>query len=163
MTISGAQIQAYIICQRQTWLMSRQICGDQDNDMLSIGRFYSEESYKRDKKEIMVDNNKIDLIRENNGELVLIETKKSSKMIEASRVQLLNYLYSLENLGHFVKGEIRIPKEKKVIPVPFGDAEKKKIEKIRTEIAQLINMEKAPEAIRISACKNCSYCDFCWS
>ncbi|MBP7562633.1 MAG: CRISPR-associated protein Cas4 [Candidatus Cloacimonetes bacterium] len=163
MTISGSLIQAYMICPRQAWLMSRQICGDKDNDFLAIGRFYSEESFKRDKKEIIVDDNKIDLIREDNGELVLIETKKSSKMIRASRAQVLNYLYTLENLGHFVRGEIRIPKEKKVIPVPFGDAEKREIEKIRAEITHLIRMEKAPEVIKISSCKKCSYCDFCWS
>lgn len=163
MTISGAQIQAFIICPRQAWLMSRQICGDQENDFLAIGRFYSEESYKRDKKEVMVDYNKIDLIREDNGELILIETKKSSKMLAASRAQLLNYLYSLSNLGHSVRGEIRIPKEKKVISVPFGEEEEKEIKKIRDEISNLIKLEKAPATARISACKNCSYSEFCWS
>lgn len=163
MSIGGSLVQDFIVCHRKAWLMSRQICGDQENDFLAIGRFNSEESYKRDKKEVVVDNNKIDRIREDNGELILIETKKSSKMLEASRAQLLNYLYSLSTFGHSVKGEIRIPKEKKIIPVPFGEEEKKEIEKIRGEIGRLIDLEKAPEAVRISACKNCSYSEFCWS
>lgn len=163
MNISGSLIQAYIICPRKAWLMSHQICGDQTNDFIAIGRLYSEETYKRDKKEIMIDGNKIDLIREENGTLILIETKKSSKMIKASRAQLLNYLYSFTKKGFEVKGEIRVPKEKKVIEIPFDEKEMNEIEKIREEIQTLIREEKSPEALKISACKNCSYSEFCWS
>lgn len=163
MYIGGSLVQDYIICPRKAWLMSHQICGDRDNDFLSIGRMYAEETYKRDKKEIMVDGNKIDLIREDNGILTLIETKKSSKMIKAARAQLLNYLYSFTKKGFKVKGEIRVPKEKKVIEILFGEKEQNEIEKIRNEIRILIEQEKPQEAVRISACRRCSYSEFCWS
>ena len=163
MKIHGSLIQAYIICPRQSWLMSRQISGNQYNEFLSIGRLYSEETYKREKKEILIDGNKIDVIKERGGVLTLIETKKSSKMIEASKMQLLNYLYSFSKKGYSVKGEIRIPKEKKIIPVEFGDDEKGLIEELHKTIEELINREKAPEKIRIGSCRNCSYSEFCWS
>lgn len=163
MKITGSLIQAYIICPRQAWLLSRQITGDQYNEFLAIGRFYSEESYKREKKEIMVDGNKIDVIKEENGTLTIIETKKSSKMINASKMQLLNYLYSFYKKGISVKGELRFPKEKKIIEVEFGKKEVIEIENLHMEISNLVNLEKAPKEKRIGACKNCSYGEFCWS
>ena len=161
MKITGSTIQAYLICPRQAWLMSRQISGDQYNEFLAIGRIYTEENYKREKKEIRVDGNKIDVIKGENGLLTLIETKKSSKMIESAKMQLLNYLYSFSKKGHKVKGEIRIPKEKKIIPIEFGENEKVIIENLHKEISELINQEKSPEKKWIGTCKNCSYSEFC--
>jgi len=111
----------------------------------------------------LIDGNKIDVIKEAEGVLTLIETKKSSKMIEASKMQLLNYLYSFSKKGHNVKGEIRIPKETVIIPVEFGEDEKKIIKNLRKKIEELIGHEKAPEKKRIGACRNCSYNEFCWS
>jgi CRISPR-associated exonuclease Cas4 len=163
MKISGSIIQAYLICPRQAWLLSRQITGNQYNEFMAIGRLLSEESFKRDKKEIMIGGNKIDVIRGKAGKLTIIETKKSSKMIEASKMQLINYLYQLAKKGYKVKGEIRVPKEKKIIPVEFGDIEKAQIEKLQEEIAELINQDEIPEIKRIKTCKNCSYNEFCWS
>jgi len=55
MKITGSIIQAYNICKRQAWLMSRQITGDQYNEFLAIGRLISEESFKRDKKELRIE------------------------------------------------------------------------------------------------------------
>ncbi len=163
MKISGSIIQAYLICPRQAWLMSRQISGDQYNEFLAIGRIYTDENYKREKKEIRLDGNKIDVIKGKNGLLTLIETKKSSKMIESAKMQLLNYLYSFSKKGHTVKGEIRIPKEKKIIPIEFGEEEKIIIEELHKKISDLINKEKSPEKKWIGTCKNCSYSEFCWS
>jgi len=163
MNISGSIIQAYLICPRQAWLLARQITGDQYNNFLAIGRLYSEETYKREKKEIIIGKNKIDVIKGKDGLLTIIEVKKSSKIVEASKMQLLNYLYHLSKKGHSVKGEIRIPKEKKIIPVKFGDNEKKLIEKLHKEINELISRDQIPESKRIKACKNCSYSELCWS
>ena len=163
MKISGSLIQAYIICPRQSWLMHRQITGDQYNEFLSIGRLYSEETYKREKREILIDGNKIDVVKSDDGILTLIEVKKSSKMIKASKMQLLNYLYSFNKKGYKVRGELRIPKEKKIIPVEFGETEIILIENLHKEIEEFINREKTPEKKRIGACRSCSYSEFCWS
>ena len=92
MNISGSLIQAYLICPRQSWLMSRNLFGDQYNEFMAIGRLYSDESYKREKKEIKIGSNVIDVLKKENGEVVLIETKKSSRAIDASKFQLLYYI-----------------------------------------------------------------------
>jgi len=106
--ITSSIIEAYIFCKKQAWLMSRQISGDQYNDFLAIGRLISEESFKRDKKEILIDGGKIDFVRNDDGVLTLVEVKKSEKFLEAAKIQLLYYLFRLKNKGYIVKGEIQI-------------------------------------------------------
>ncbi len=163
MEITGSIIQAYVVCPRQTWLMSRKISGDQQNEFISIGRLISEKTYQRNKKEINLGNNKFDFIKKDNDSLVIVETKKSSKMIKATEAQLLFYLYSYKNKFREVKGEIRVPKEKKVINIELTDEKTEYIEKLVEEINSIIDKGSAPLKKRIKPCSSCSYLDFCWS
>ena len=163
MTITGSIVQAYIYCPRKAWLMSRQITGNQYNEFLAIGRLIAEESFKREKKEILIEGGKIDIISKGKDELVLIEVKKSSKHLKTSKMQLLFYLHKLTKKGYRVKGEIRIPEEKKVIPVDFSEKEKKEIEKLEKELREMLEKDKPPAQKWKSACKKCSYLEFCWS
>jgi CRISPR-associated exonuclease Cas4 len=163
MTHSGSLVHTFVLCPRKTWLLLRQICGDQENDFLAIGRLLSKSSYKREKKEITIGKNKIDVMRFNNEEIIAIEIKKSSKMLKTSRIQLLHYLYCLKKLGYFVRGEIRIPKEKKVILVTLENNEIKELEDIYKNIDRLIETEKPVKPRWIEACKTCSYLEFCWA
>lgn len=117
----------------------------------------AEETYKKEKKEVIFESNKIDVVKREKNFLTIIETKKASKM------QLLNYLYVFSKKGYKVKGEIRIPKEKKIISVELGEKEKIMVEKIHQEITELISNEKIPKIARIRACRNCSRNEFCWS
>lgn len=157
--ITGSLIQAYLVCKRQAWLLSRQLVGEQDNDLIVIGRLISEESYKRSKKEIAIDGGKIDIVKQENGSLKLIEVKKSSKMIKSAKFQLLFYMWKL-NIDN---GEIRIPKEKKVIEIKMTDDNKKQLLNIINEVEETINDSKLPKPERKSYCKTCSFEYFCWS
>lgn len=163
MKITGSIIQAYSICKRQAWLMSRQITGDQYNDFLAIGRVISEESFKRDKKELRIGSNVIDIVRNKDGSVILIETKKSSRAINASKSQLLFYLYNLRHKVKNLQGEIRIPKEKKIINVVLDETEIEKIDKLKKDIQTLLEKETAPEVKKSKFCTKCSYYEFCWS
>lgn len=78
-------IQVYMICPRQAWLMSRQICGDQYNEFLAIGRLYAEETYKKEKKEVIFENNKIDVVKKERNFLAVIETKKVQKCLKLQK------------------------------------------------------------------------------
>ncbi len=161
--ITGSIVQAYVICSRQAWLMSRNISGNQYNDFIAIGRLLSEETYRKDKKEILIGGNKIDIIRGDDNSLTLIEIKKSLKMVEASEMQLLYYMYGIKDKEIEIKGEIRIPKEKKVIPVDLTKEGIKKVEETITSIEELLKNEDPPRKIRLKYCKTCSYLEFCWA
>ncbi len=163
MNVTGSLIQAFIVCPRQAWLLSRQLTGNQYNDFLAIGRLISEESYKREKREVQIEGGKIDFIRSEKGELVLVEVKKSSKYLEASRMQLLFYLKKLNFKDQNITGEIRIPMEKKVIKVTWDAEARKEIEKIIQELESMIVQGKPPDVEYSLRCKTCSYNEFCWS
>jgi CRISPR-associated exonuclease Cas4 len=161
--ITGSVVYAFMVCKRQAWLMSRNISGDQENEFLEIGRFISEKSYERNKKEINFTDNKIDFIRNENSTLIIAETKKSSKKLDATETQLLFYLYSYKNELKEALGEIRVPKEKKVIPVELTKEKEEYIENLIKDMENIISMEKPPEKKKIRPCASCSYLEFCWS
>lgn len=161
--ITGSVVYAFMVCKRQAWFMSRNISGDQENEFLEIGRFISEKTYERNKKEINIGDNKIDFIRNENNTLIIAETKKSSKKLDATEAQLLFYLYSYKNELNEALGEIRIPKEKKVIPLELTKEKEEYIICLIEQIKEIINMEKPPEKKKIRPCSSCSYLEFCWS
>jgi CRISPR-associated exonuclease Cas4 len=161
--ITGSIIQAYIMCPRQSWLMSRNISGDQYNDFLAIGRLLSEESYSRDKKEIHIEGNVFDVIKKENNMLILIETKKSSKHLEAGKFQLLYYIYSLKEKIPNMKAEIRVPKEKLIFDVELNEENEHNLLSTIGLIQALIEKEKPMNPEKKKYCKTCSYNEFCWS
>jgi len=161
--VTGSHVQAYMICKRQVWLMSRQLIGNQANDFLRIGKLLSETSYRDDKKNIRIDGGVIDIVRKKGNRLVIIETKKSSRMLRSGKMQLLFYLYNLKKKGYEVTGEIRIPKEKKRIEVQLTEDNEREIEKAVEEIKGIIGGNRPPAALSIKPCKKCSYAEFCWS
>lgn len=63
MDVNGTHIWYYFICKREVWLITHQIAADQEDDNLEIGRFISETSYQRQKKEMLIGNIKVDRIR----------------------------------------------------------------------------------------------------
>ncbi|AKL94556.1 CRISPR-associated RecB-family exonuclease Cas4 [Clostridium aceticum] len=111
--ITGTLIWYYYICKREVWLMSRQLTPDQEDSNIEIGRFFHEESYKKNKKEISLGNIVIDVIKKENGQLVVGEVKKTSKFKQSARMQLLFYLKQLKDLGIQASGSLMFPKEKK--------------------------------------------------
>lgn len=162
-SVSGHIVQAYLICARQAWLMSRQVIGDQYNDFMAIGRLLSNESYKKEKKEIRVGSSVIDIVSTRDNGVMLVEVKKSSKAIEASIMQLKFYMYTLKNKVQCLSGEVRIPKEKKIFVIEMNDELVEEVESVVLEIETLLYSDKPPSANWINYCRTCSQQDFCWS
>lgn len=161
--ITGNLINAYYICQRKLWLFAHEINPSSENPYLEIGSLIGEEAYGRDKKEILFGNIKIDLVKKEDGDTVVAEIKKSSKGINAARIQLLFYLYKLKEHEVIAKGELLIPKERKKISVELDEAAEKELEDDFVEIKLIMKLERAPIPKKIPFCKKCSYFEFCWS
>jgi len=160
--VTGSIIQAYFVCKRQSWLLTHSLIGNKDSDFLVIGKLLSEETFKREKKEIVIDGGKVDFIRIKDGTVKIVEVKKSSKMIKSAKMQLLFYMLKLTQKIPNIKGEIRIPKEKKVIEVELDEKNTKELEKSIDDIYDIIN-NPIPSAELKGRCNRCSYVDFCFS
>jgi len=161
--ITGNIIQYNYICKRKVWLSSRQISPDQDNHHLEIGRFIGLSTYKREKKEIRLENIVVDISKLDKEKIVVGEVKKSSKSREAAKMQLAFYLHTLKEYGIDAIGELLFPTEKKKEKVVLDEELTHKLEIAIGEIESIAAQYIPPSAIRIRYCTNCAYREFCWS
>jgi len=160
--VTGTLIWYYYICKREVWLMARELNPFQEDEFLEIGRLIQDESYRREKKEISFGNIKIDLVKNEKGELVISEIKKSSKALQSAKMQLIFYLYTLKKHGISAKGELLFPKEKKKETVELTDELKEEIKTAISNIQELIKKDLPPEPKKNNFCKTCAYYEFCW-
>ena len=119
--ISGTMYAYSYLCWRKLWFFAKDIVMEQENENVMIGKLIDEESYKRDKKHIYLDDLVcIDIVRDN----VICEIKKSSSKLEMAEQQLKYYLYLLNNKGIEGKGELLIPKENRKEMIVLNENDK---------------------------------------
>jgi len=162
--LTGTLLWYWAICKREAWLMAHELNPDEDDPYLELGRFLSQEAYPRaQRRELVLPGVKLDLLEtEAGGAVVVAEIKKSSRFLEAARLQLLFYLQRLGEQGVQARGELRIPKEKKRIPIQLDQAGHQELEQAIAELQMLIEQPLPPPAVRIPFCRRCAYREFCW-
>ncbi len=158
---TGTQINYYFVCPRKLWLFSHNLTMEHTSDTVYMGKLIGEESYGREKKEVLVDNViKIDFV---GSDRVIHEVKKSNKVEKAHEYQLLYYLYHLKLKGmEDVRGELNYPKLKQKKKVYLTSEKEDELKNIFTKISSIIQMPKVPERKNISFCRKCSYYELCW-
>lgn len=163
MNITPTLIWYYYICPREVWMMSRQLGPNQENPFIEIGRMISEESYKRDRKEIHLDNMVIDIVRREGEEIIVGEVKKSSKYEKSAKMQLAYYLWRLSAYGINAKGELLFPREKRKITIELTDDLIDELKEATTRIREIMAEEFPPPPIESHFCRKCGYQEFCWA
>lgn len=163
--IAPSIFNAYNICPRQAWLMSRQMTADQENSFIDIGRLIDETSFEREKKKIYLADigAMIDMVTKKDGTYFIAEIKKSSKTLNTGIFQLKYYLFLLRKKSITVKGIIKIPKEKKSIEVELTKEDSETIECKLKELEDILEKETSPQAKRLGVCPKCGHFEFCWS
>lgn len=161
--VTGTMIWYYYICKREVWLLSHGIEADQENPFIDIGRFLQESTYRREKKEISLENIKIDIIKRKDGQIVIGEVKKSPKFKESARMQLAYYLYELEKRGIIASGYLMFPKERRREEIILTDSLKRELDAVSEAIKRIINSDKPEPIYKNTYCTNCGYNEFCWA
>lgn len=159
--ITGVMIYYYMVCQRKLWYFYHEIQMEQDNENVKIGKLLDQVSYKREDKQINIDNViNIDFIR---SQGVLHEVKKSRKIEEASIMQVKYYLYYLqERKVKNVIARIDYPLLKQTLEVTLNDDDIEKMEDILKKIEQIVEKRVPPDLHKKSICKTCAYYDLCF-
>jgi len=162
--VTGSIVAAFVACPRQAWLMARQMTPDEENVFVAIGKYIHETSYSKERKEIVVENMRIDLICRSENDFTLVgEIKKSSRTMENGRMQLLFYLYRLRNMGIHAEGELLFPKERRREKVILTEEEIPRVEKLIQEVKNTILMPNPPPPVKSHRCSPCAYREFCWA
>lgn len=144
--------------------MAHQILPDEDDPYLEIGRFLSTKNYPRaQRRELSLPGIKIDIVEANKCGVVVAEVKKSSRFLEAARLQLLFYLARLEENGVVARGEIRVPKERRRFPVRLDMKGRERLRRAMDALAVLVEQALPPPPKRKVFCGRCAYRGFCWA
>lgn len=161
--VVGSFVHAYVICPRKAWLMSRQICPDEDHIYLQLGRLIQRQSYSRERKEIHLGHLALDLVRRGGQNLIIAEVKKSSRAAAAARMQLAFYLYELRQMGLEAQGELLFPEERRREPLVLTEALAAEVAALKQKIQALLCQPVPPPPARLPFCTRCAYSDFCWA
>ena len=159
--ITGVMVYYYEVCKRKLWYFNNEIQMEQGNENVEIGKVLDEETYKRDKKHINIDNIiNIDFIRSKG---ILHEVKKSNKIEEASILQVKYYLYFLHKKGVTnIKGKIDYPLLKQSVDIELNEEDIVNIEQILNNINEIVYKTIPPKLEKKRICKSCAYYDLCF-
>ncbi len=161
MRITGTKIAYYFICRTKLWLFSHNIQLENEHENVNIGRVLHENRYKRSEKEVTIDNTiAVDFIKKG-GVLELHEIKKSNRMEDAHRWQMIYYLYYMRMKGVEARGVINYPLLNKTENVALDDDACSEIERISSEIYG-IAAGRMPVPRRRRMCLKCAYAEFCF-
>ena len=163
LSMKGHLIQAFLICRRQTWLLSRSVSPDQDNDALALGRLLDRDSYARERHQVIFGSNRFDFIQQDDGGLVVCEVKKSSRAEASARMQLAHYLYDMQKDGVEARGLLMFPTEKKREEVELTQELKDQLDAIYEGIREVTRQDAPPPAAMCRYCRKCAWSEYCWA
>jgi CRISPR-associated exonuclease Cas4 len=162
--LTGTLLWYWAVCRREAWLMARGVRPDEDHPYLEFGRFLSQRAYSRaGRRELVLPGIRMDLVElGSDGRMVIVEVKKSSRFLAAARLQLLYYLWRLEEYGLYARGELRVPAERKRIPVDLDCVGRRDVERAVADLRVLVQQRLPPAPVRVPFCCRCAYAEFCW-
>src|SRR5215210_1291667 len=90
-TFTGTQVNYYAVCKRKLWLFSHDVEMERESENVQLGKLVGEESYRREQKEIALDERVlldwIELKDNADGTKTVHEVKKSKAVEAAHRLQ----------------------------------------------------------------------------
>jgi len=162
--ITGTLVWYAMICEREVWLMAHEVEPDRDDARLEWGRFLGEMVYPRSRqREISLPGMKLDLVERQGTRLIVGEVKASSRFREASRMQVLFYLWRLRQMGVEAEGELRFPEERRRERVVLDEEGEAQLRRVMDRVEAIMRRPTPPPPKRIRYCRSCAYREFCWS
>lgn len=158
--ITGLMVQYYHVCERELWFMSRGLDIDRETTNIQRGNYVDENSYDDRRKSYQI-NGRIQLDLLDSGDVM--EVKVSSTLEKPARMQLLYYLWYLDEVLEIEKdGVLAYPKERKRETVELTDETRSEIEDTIRGIIGVVERDTPPELEKKSYCDACLYQDICW-
>lgn len=158
--ITGLMVQYYHVCKRELWFTSRGLDIDRETTNIQRGTYVDENSYNDRRRSFQV-NGRIQLDLLDSGDVM--EVKVSSTLEKPARMQLLYYLWYLDEiLGIEKDGVLAYPKERKRENVELDSAAREEVKDTIRGIIDVVERDAPPELEKKPYCDACLYQDICW-
>jgi len=159
--ITGVKVAYYAICHTKLWLFSHHVEMERGSESVQIGKYLHEARYLRHRAELKMEGMSVDFVKRGRV-LEIHEIKKSKSMESAHRLQLLFYLYKLQERGVPSVGYINYPAMNRRIEVVPTEEDFVEIEKVLEGIGKIVT-GPMPLPVKKRFCRKCAYEEFCWS
>lgn len=161
--VNGTLINYYFHCKRQCYLHGNRLNLEDNSELVQIGRAIHEvKAQESEHTEIAIENIKLDKLTAE----YLTEIKKSDADMEAAKWQLYYYLKVLKEKGIVRKGRLLFEEKNKAkqaaVILELDDVQERKLERIQTEIEELLLSDEVPKAEEKAGCKKCAYYEYCF-
>lgn len=158
--ITGLMVQYYHVCERELWFMSRGVDIDRETTNIQRGTHVDETSYDGRRRSFQI-NGRIQLDLLDSGDVM--EVKVSSALEKPARMQLLYYLWYLDEvLGIQKDGVLAYPRERKREEVRLDEEARREVEETVEGIIDVVERDVPPELEKKPYCDSCLYQDICW-
>ncbi|AFK22391.1 CRISPR-associated protein Cas4 [Pyrococcus sp. ST04] len=158
--IRGIEINYLFVCPTKLWYFTRGITMEQESEWVDLGRFFHEQRYGNEEKEVGIGPIKIDFIRK--GDILEVHEVKLGKTMEkAHEMQALYYLYYLKRFGIKAKAILHYPKLNETVEITLEGREKD-VENAIVQVEVIKSSPRPPKPIRKSICSKCAYKELCW-
>jgi len=158
--ITGLMVQYYHVCERELWFMSRGLDIDRETTNIQRGNYVDENSYDDRRKSYQI-NGRIQLDLLDSGDVM--EVKVSSTLEKPARMQLLYYLWYLDEVLDIEKdGVLAYPKERKREDVVLDEESCREVEETVRGIIDVVEQDAPPALEKKPYCDACLYQDICW-
>lgn len=167
---SGTEVHYAVLCERKLWWFTHGLEQEHTSDVVADGRYIHENSYPRRENEVFLDGRvRLDGLEVSGGKgmeavVTVHEVKRSRAQRRAQRLQLMYYLYLLEERGVAnVRGVLEYPKEKRREQMILTDAGRQELMAVLQRIDEVRAMPVPPTVPEpMSMCRECSYQELCW-
>jgi CRISPR-associated exonuclease Cas4 len=158
--VTGLMMQYLHVCERELWFASRGLDIDRGAPNIRRGTRIDETSY-RDKRESFQINGRIAIDVLDDGRVM--EVKASSKLEEPARMQLLYYLWYLDEICDVQRdGVLAYPAERKRESVELTAESRAAVESSLRRIFEVVRADTPPPLEKKPVCESCLYQDICW-
>lgn len=157
----GTQVAYAVVCPRKLWLFSKGITMEHTSDRVALGKFLDETSFRRERG-FWDENVSIDFITSEEG-LVIHEVKSSKALEDAHFMQVKYYMYYLRKKGARVShGVLHYPRLRKIERVELLEEDARELERILSNIEEILSLPVPPKVINKPYCKKCAYYELCY-
>ena len=152
-------MQAYYICHREVWFISRQLRLDTNNKHIVKGEMVDQNTYKENSERIRLGPIAPDMLEDGK----IVEVKPSKKLEKASKMQLAYYLWYInEKYGEEKEGVLAYPKQRTREHIQLTEDLINEVESAIKGIYNITTKDNPPEIDKKPYCENCAYQDICW-